>query len=143
MDIGKLERNINSLRHHAEMGNKYLKEDNYYSAIEEFNKVVGSLPEAIDIAKKESVPPLIIALYLQLVNQTLISRQICYLSIGEREKAHEDEKMFNTINNLITKINMQSKAVAEKKKEETSVGGFISNILSVIFIILMIYSWFR
>ena len=40
MDIEKLERQLTSLNNYTEKGTKYLEQNNYYSAIAEFTKVI-------------------------------------------------------------------------------------------------------
>ena len=59
-----------------------------------------------------------IALYLQILSQALIGRQMCYLSIGEKEKAQADEKFLDMVNDVISKINTRSKTELEQKKED-------------------------
>lgn len=64
---------------------------------------------------------------------------MCYLSIGEKEKAKADEKLFDMVNDLITKINMQSKAELEEKKEE---GSCLSTIIGIGIILYFIVKFF-
>ena len=139
MDIDKLERQLGSLNKYNETGTKYLDQNNYYSTIAEFTKVIESLDGVTETAKKESHPPLALALYLQILSQALIGRQMCYLSVGEKEKAAADAEMFDMTNNLITKINMQAKAEPEKKEEESSCLNTIIGIGIVIYFIVKFF----
>lgn len=141
MDIEKLERQLTSLQKNLERGAKYLEQSSYYSAISEFTKVVDSLSDEAKTAKKDSHPPMAIALYLQILGQALIGRQMCYLSIGEKEKAQADEKFLDMVNDVINKINMQSKTELEQKKEESagsSIGGCLGIIVSIIILMKLL-----
>lgn len=142
MDLEKLARQMESLSNYTQKGTEYLEQKNYYSAIAEFSKVIDTLPKAVELSKRESLPPAIISLYIQLIRQALIGRQVAYLSIGEKEKANADEEKFNTIDTLSESMNIQSTlnriTKAEEKKEE---GSTLGGCLAIIFIILMIYSW--
>ena len=98
-------------------------------------------------AKNESYPPVVIELYLQIVMQALLSRQVAYLSIGEKDKAHADEEKVDTINTFISAINAQSnmkstleRIKAEHKKEE---GSSLSGCITIIVIIVIIFMFFR
>ena len=143
MDLEKLTRQMESLSNYTQRGTEYLKQENYYSAIAEFSKVIDSLPKALELSKRESRPSAIISLYIQLVRQALIGRQVAYLSIGEKEKARADEEKLKTIDTLSASTNIQStleRIKAEEKKEE---GSTLGGCLSIIFFIIIIYSWLR
>ena len=139
---------MQTLQGYNNTGAKYLDQNNYYSAIAEFSKVAANLHEALDLAtNNKSYPPEIISLYLEIVNQALLGRQVAYLSIGDKEKAHADEEMFNTINTLISGINasehMKStleRIKAENKKEE---GSSLAGCLTIIVIIVVIFMLFK
>ena len=53
MDIDKLERYLGSLQKNLERGVKYLEKNDYYSAIPAFTKVIDSLSDAAETAKKD------------------------------------------------------------------------------------------
>ena len=137
MDIDKLERYLGSLQKNLERGVKYLEKNDYYSAIPAFTKVIDSLSDAAETAKKDSHPPIAISLYLQMLSQALIARQMCYLSIGEKEKAQVDSEMNDMVQGVINKINMQSETKLKEKKEEegSPVLGCIGLIITILFII--------
>ncbi|MBQ6006473.1 MAG: hypothetical protein IJL14_09545 [Selenomonadaceae bacterium] len=148
MDLERLTQKVDSLTEHVTTGTKYLKQNNYYSAIAEFGKVADNLPEAMDLATKtESYPPVVIGLYLQTVSQALTARQLAYLSIGEKEKAPADEEKVDTINTYISAINAQSdmkstldRIKAEEKKEE---GASLGGCLIIIVIIVIIFMFLK
>lgn len=131
-------KHLDLLQKKLEMGNKYLEQNNYYSAISEFTKIVDSLSDEAEKAKKDSHPPIVIALHLQILSQALIARQMCYLSIGEKKKAQSDAELFDEVHNVINKIQMQSKNALEEKKDD---GSSLGGCLTVIIFIFFIYKW--
>ena len=146
INLENLVKKIETLSNCLNTASEDTKQNNYYSAIANFNKIADNLDEALYLAaNNESYPPAIIAMYLNVINSALLGRKIAYMSIGEEEKARADGEMIKHVSAIINDVNAKStleRIKEENKKDDNSllsIGSFALAIILLVITILISY----